>query len=222
MINTLNGKSEIIFNSEITDIKQTGSTYSVNTSLNEKIICGGIINTSYASVNQINKLCGYELFNLKYEICEIILCKTGEILNQAGITVMDGPFFSIIPFGNSGLHSLTSVMFTPHSTSYNILPEFTCESRTDKCSAESLYNCNICREKPDTAYNYMSKLASKYLSEHIKIKYSKSLFSIKPILRTSEIDDSRPTCIVKHSESPLFISVLSGKINTVYDIEEVI
>ena len=28
---------------------------------------------------------------------------------------MDGPFFSIMPFGETGLHSLTSVTFTPHT-----------------------------------------------------------------------------------------------------------
>ena len=35
-------------------------------------------------------------------------------LKNIGITVMDGPFFSIMPFGQTGLHSLTSVTFTPH------------------------------------------------------------------------------------------------------------
>ena len=51
-------------------------------------------------------------------------------------------------------------------------------------------------------------------------RYKESLFSMKPILKSSEIDDSRPTAIKVHSESPTFISVLSGKINTVYDLDE--
>ena len=45
---------------------------------------------------------------------------------------------------------------------------------------------------------------------------------MKPILQASEIDDSRPTIIKEFSEKPKFISVLSGKINTVYDLDEVI
>ena len=53
-------------------------------------------------------------------------------------------------------------------------------------------------------------------------KYEKSLFSMKPILTSSEIDDSRPTVIRKYSENPTFVSVLSGKINTVYDLDEVL
>ena len=43
---------------------------------------------------------------------------------------------------------------------------------------------------------------------------------MKPILMESEIDDSRPTVIKKFSDKPTFISVLSGKINTVYDLDE--
>ena len=43
---------------------------------------------------------------------------------------------------------------------------------------------------------------------------------MKPILKASEIDDSRPTVIKCASQNPTFISVLSGKINTIYDMDE--
>ena len=39
---------------------------------------------------------------------------------------------------------------------------------------------------------------------------------------SSEIDDSRPTVIRVFSKDPTFVSVLSGKINTVYDLDEVL
>ena len=45
---------------------------------------------------------------------------------------------------------------------------------------------------------------------------------MKPIIMSSEIDDSRPTVIRKYSENPTFVGVLSGKINTVYDLDEVL
>lgn len=68
----------------------------------------------------------------------------------------------------------------------------------------------------------MSSLARKYLNSDLEFEYSGSLFSMKPILKVSEIDDSRPTVIKQFSEKPTFISVLSGKINTVYDLDEVL
>jgi hypothetical protein len=36
----------------------------------------------------------------------------------------------------------------------------------------------------------------------------------------SEYDDSRPTLVLENSQTPKFISVLSGKINTIYEMED--
>lgn len=52
--------------------------------------------------------------------------------------------------------------------------------------------------------------------------YVSSLYSMKPILKASEVDDSRPTVIRQYGSGPIFVSVLSGKINTVYDLDEVL
>ena len=136
---------------------------------------------------------------------------------------MDGPFFSIMPFGNTEYHSLTSVTFTPHLTCAGALPIFPCQQipRVD-CSPQQLGNCNHCLAKPVTAWPYMSTLARKYLLEQFAFAYAGSLFSMKPILKTSEVDDSRPTVIRKYSDNPTLVSVLSGKINTVYDMDEVL
>ena len=136
---------------------------------------------------------------------------------------MDGPFFSIMPFGKTGLHSLTSVTFTPHTTSYDDVPTFECQKESKGfCSGFHLGNCNECQTKPKTAFPYMSNLAKKYMLDDYKFEYRQSLFSMKPILMSSEVDDSRPTIIKKYSDNPTFISVLSGKINTVYDLDEVL
>lgn len=180
-----------------------------------------IFNTTYAGVNNIHALTGAPPFAIKYELCEIILCEAHGALKDIGITVMDGPFFSLMPFGRTGLHSLTSVTFTPHLSSYESQPTFPCQSRTDgKCRPQSLANCNSCDAKPASAWPFMSQLAHKYLKDDLEFTYHSSLFSMKPILKTSEIDDSRPTVIKKVFENPTMISALSGKINTVYDLDQ--
>lgn len=187
-----------------------------------------VLNATYASVNQIiDKLEGIpkDFFDIKYELCEIILCEPSDALRGIGITVMDGPFFSIMPFGKTGLHSLTSVTFTPHVTSYEVYPSFECQKEfaregNDSCTQNHLYNCNDCPYKPESAWQYMSHLANLYLKEKYSYTYQKSLYSMKPILKSSEMDDSRPTAIKILHQNPTFISVLSGKINTVYDLDD--
>ena len=180
-----------------------------------------VLNATYASINQIQTLAQLNTFQIKYELCEVILCKVSDNLKNVGITVMDGPFFSIMPFGNTGFHTLTSVTFTPHMSSHSILPTFDCQAKSDGyCTPERLGNCNLCPARPESAWQYMSALAKKYMKPEYMFEYVESLYSMKPILKTSEIDDSRPTLISKSTENPTFVSVLSGKINTIYDIDE--
>lgn len=214
---------EIKCNSKITDIKQEKNHFRISLESGQNYETEFLLNATYASCNQILNMLGYEPFKIKYELCEIILCKGSDKLKNVGITVMDGPFFSIMPFGKTGYHSLTSVTFTPHVTSYDSLPTFDCQKRSKGfCSPAQLGNCNDCIAKPESAWPYMSNMARKYLREEYKFEYVSSLFSMKPILKASEIDDSRPTVIKQYSTNPTFVSVLSGKINTVYDLDEVL
>lgn len=216
----------IYYNINLKSIEMNGDSYIVSTSQNEekiKFSSSFILNATYASTNQLAAMLGYETFKIKYELCEIILVKPNARLNGYGITVMDGPFFSIMPFGKTAYHSLTAVSFTPHTTSYEKVPTFNCQQGIESyCSTQHLGNCNDCPHKPATADPYMSALAHKFLKSEIDFTYKKSLFSMKPILVSSELDDSRPTVIRKLHDSPTFFSVLSGKFNTVYDLDEVL
>lgn len=213
---------EVKYNSAVTGIEKKEKTYQIRTE-DAVYESGFVLNAAYAGVNEIAKIAGFEPFRIKYELCEVILCTANEALKDFGITVMDGPFFSIMPFGKTGLHSLTSVTFTPHKTSYAETAEFDCQKRCRTgCRPGDLKNCNLCEARPESAWSYMSKLTKKYLNDKYQFDYVKSLYSMKPILMASDVDDSRPTCIRIHSKEPVFISVLSGKITTVYDLEEVL
>lgn len=214
---------EIQYSVKISGIDKDSDRYIINTEGGAKYSSGYILNATYAGTNQILDMLGFEKFKIKYELCEIILCNVNDKLKGLGITVMDGPFFSIMPFGKTGYHSLTSVTFTPHTTSYEEVPTFSCQERSDGyCTKYRLGNCNNCPARPVTAFPYMDHLARKYMRNEYTFSYDNSLFSMKPILMSSELDDSRPTVVRKYSDGPTFVSVLSGKINTVYDLDEVL
>lgn len=222
-----NKNVDMLFSVRLKKIQKDGNIFHVSLEDRTAFDAPFVLNATYASVNQIiEKTEGIEksFFDIKYELCEIILCKPSDALKDTGITVMDGPFFSIMPFGKTGLHSLTSVTFTPHMTSYDVKPTFSCqhgmEDGFNGCSPEKLRNCNMCDHKPASALPYMSHLVNKYLKPEYGFSYVESLYSMKPILKSSEVDDSRPTAIRIMSKEPTFISVLSGKINTVYDLED--
>lgn len=214
---------EVRYNTRIKEIRKALDYYEIVLENREILVTGFVLNATYASTNQIMNLGGFEPFKIKYELCEIILCEPKNKLLDCGITVMDGPFFSIMPFGKTGLHSLTSVTFTPHISSFESLPTFSCQEKSEGyCSPLDLGNCDHCVAKPESAWAYMSNMAKKYLKKEYEFHYKGSLFSMKPILKASEVDDSRPTVIKTLTQNPTFVSVLSGKINTLYDLDEVL
>jgi len=216
-------KGIFIFGNNVTDItKNEKNEVFVITIGDKKYLTPYVLNATYAGTNQIHHILGYEKLDIKYELCEVILCNVSDNISSVGLTVMDGPFFSVMPFGKTGYHSITTVSRTPHETSYEKLPVFKCQQFRRDCTPELTCNCNNCDYSPKTAFMDMLQIAKKYLSTDIKIDYVKSLYTLKPIIKSSEIDDSRPTIIRKFSSKPDFYTVFSGKINTMYDLDTIL
>lgn len=213
--------AEFLFNTKINEIKKDSGEYILFTN-NGIIRSSFVLNATYAGVNLIHKLLDFEMLPIKYELCEVILCNVSSNLKNVGLTVMDGPFFSVMPFGLSGYHSITTVSRTPHYTCFDQLPAYDCQNDSKLITDEHKRGCIACKKYPDTAFSEMKQIAKKYLNENIKIEYVDSLFTIKPIIKASEIDDSRPTIIKQYSEKPYFYTVFSGKINTMYDLDSIL
>jgi glycine/D-amino acid oxidase-like deaminating enzyme len=180
------------------------------------------INATYAGTNHVLELFGIEVFPIKYELCEVLLVAPPPALAGVGITVMDGPFFSVMPFGHTGTHTLTAVDHTPRATSRAELPTFPCQQHNPACTPEVLDNCALCPVRPGSAWVEMRQLAASYLTEGDRIRFADSLMAVKAILQATEVDDGRPTLIVEHRSSPSLTSILSGKVNTLYDLEGVL
>ena len=210
------------FEAKITCIKKEKDIFLVQLEDGSEYFTPFILNATYAGINKIHDLLGFEYLRIKSEFCEVILCEVSDNIKNVGLTVMDGPFFSVMPFGLTGYHSITTVSRTPHFTSYDHLPPYDCSGDEKLHTKEHRKGCIHCGIYPETAFQEMVQTAKKYLSEDIEIKYVKSLFTIKPILVASEIDDSRPTIIRQYSENPDFYTVFSGKINTMYDLDEIL
>jgi hypothetical protein len=180
----------------------------------------GILNASYAGTNQVLSLLGEPPLSLKYELCEIILTNVSDELRDVGLTVMDGEYFSLMPYGLSGFHSLTSVGFTPHRVSHDVTPHFSCQARNAVCNDVALDNCSFCPEAPSSSWPFVSQMTRRYLGDQHTVRFGESLYAVKTVLKTTEVDDARPTMIIQHSSEPWLTSVLSGKIATIYDLDE--
>jgi len=210
---------EIKTNTIVTSAKREDGHFSLRLSGGETIETGGVLNATYGSLNQVNKLFGVDMVNMKYELCEVVLCKPPKNINNRGITVMDGMLFSIMPFGKRGLYSLWSVKHSPCETSWDDLPKFKCQRKNNSCNQYQLNNCNTCLSRPESLFPAMKERVKEYLLDP-GIEYLESLYTVKAISKDAEEDDSRLVYFQKHSSKPYYAHVFSGKINCMYELDK--
>lgn len=171
-----------------------------------EIISRYVFNCTYSGLNQIAGDFLGTTTHLKQEITEMALMQVPPILNKLGITVMDGPFFSMMPFPARGLHTLSHVRYTPHMhwndqrgiDPYQKLSDYDRVTRVDR----------------------MVRDVGRYLPAVLDAKYVDSLFEIKTVLVKNESDDGRPILFEKYTELPGCYSILGGKIDNIYDVLE--
>lgn len=161
-----------------------------------------VFNVTYAGTNEVIEKFYQEPLSIKYEFAEMVLCSVPEALNNVGLTVMDGPFFSLMPYGSTGLHSLSAVSYTPQKVSSEPIDE------------EAM--------KKVTHFPEMNQLVKNFLQPELQVKYERSIYTTKAILTKTELDDARPTFMMEHQEQPRFTTVLSGKLNTVFDLDSLL
>lgn len=165
-----------------------------------------VFNCTYSGLNQFTGDFPGTQIELKQEITEMALIQAPQELKDLGITVMDGPFFSMMPFPARGLHTLSHVRYTPHLNWKD-------ERGLDPYKQLKDYD-------HATRFDRMVRDVSRYVSVIANARYADSLFEVKTVLVKNEGDDGRPILFEKHAELPGCYSVLGGKIDNIYDVLE--
>ena len=71
---------------------------------------------AYAGINELLRASGLQPLDLKAELAEICLVDVPPELRGFAFTVIDGPFFSLMPMPALGTSSLTHVRYTPQAS----------------------------------------------------------------------------------------------------------
>ncbi|MEM7572508.1 MAG: FAD-dependent oxidoreductase [Bacteroidota bacterium] len=187
----------------------------------EAVTSGRLINATYAAVNTINRHFGTEELSLMHEIAEMAFVRSSDFADQA-LTVMDGPFCSLMPWGKTGLLSLSSVAYTHQRVSYEQQPRFTCQEARSDCSPTATADCQGCAQAPRSNYPKMLAQLRRYLNDCVELEYEHSRFTIKSKLQANYIDDGRPTAVRQLSQNPDFYCVFAGKVNSIYSLEKLL
>lgn len=167
-----------------------------------------VFNCTYCGLNQLKGDFSPTQTKLQQEITEMALMEMPPELQGLGITVMDGPFFSLMPFPTRGrgrgVHTLSHTRYTPHL------------SWTDEAGIDPYKKLHAYARH--TRVERMIRDASRYLPAIAGAQYIDSLFEVKTVLAKNENNDGRPILFEKHPKLQGCYSVLGGKIDNIYDI----
>lgn len=208
----LDSKVDIKTNSTVTRVQKNATTdfevFCQHSEGDFSIFSKQVINCTYSDLNTIHTSFTPPKLDLRFEITEICLITPPPEIQQVGLTVMCGPFFSTMPFPSLPLHSLTHVRYTPHA-----------EWSGDIDHAAIL---NHYRNHEPTAFSKMISDASRYIPCMKNAKLEKSLWEIKALLPGNDRDDGRPILFKMNHGAKGYHCILGGKIDNIYDAIETI
>ena len=170
-----------------------------------------VFNCTYAALNRLNSASGLPIIPLKHELTEMALVELPQELARIGVTVMCGPFFSLLPYPPRGLCTLSHVRYTPHSAWHERpgLPPVDPDAR-------------LAEDPHISAYPHMIRDAARYLPAMTGCRQVDSLWEVKTVLPRSETDDSRPILFSSNHGIPGYHCVTGSKLDNVYDMLEVL
>jgi glycine/D-amino acid oxidase-like deaminating enzyme len=167
-----------------------------------------VFNCTYAGLNRVVAPDSANHLGLAHQLTEVALIEPPEELRDFGITIMDGPFFSMMPFPSAQLHSLTHVRYTPHL-------KWTESDRPDYDPAAI-----AARSDQPSHFAWMVRDAMRYVPSIVGARHIRSLYDIKTLVTGTQVDDSRPILFHRDSRNPQIISVLGSKIDNIFDVYE--
>jgi len=175
------------------------------------VLADQVFNCTYSMTNLVTSGSKMDMIPLKHEMTEMCLVKVPDELKDKGITLMCGPFFSVMPFPSTDLHTFSHVRYTPH---YDWLDK-PGEAFFDGHEQHSL-------SEHHSAWRKMQQDAARYIPILRECEYVSSLWEVKTVLPISEKNDSRPILFKQDYGLNGFHCVMGGKIDNVYDVIDVI
>jgi glycine/D-amino acid oxidase-like deaminating enzyme len=170
---------------------------------------GMVFCCGYAQTNAVAAASGLPVIPLKHELAEVALVEVPPQLKGLGVTVMDGPFFSCMPFPPRGLHTLSHVRYTPHA-------HWLDSPNESHARAYDVFDA----ARKESAFPAMVRDAARFLPALGGCEYRDSLWEVKTVLPRSETDDSRPILFRPHHGAANYHAVMGGKIDNVYDVAD--
>ncbi len=202
-------KISTFFDTKVLSVMQQAQKSLVSLDSGSTISSRYLFNVSYSGIDSIEGLSGETGKQVFHQLTEMPIVETPIEIQGRGITVMDGPFFSLMPYPSiSNASTFSHVRYTQRRSNIS-----TSESKQLDDELARL------KSKQESAFELMRRDAARYSPPMAKLKIIGQIFESKTLLKTSLREDSRPILFLKHKALGTY-SILGGKVDNVFDMIE--
>ena len=159
-----------------------------------------VINASYADINNLTEQLSYPIEERLYEYTAVAIIELD--IPKLGVTIMDGPFMTLLPYGKTGTYLLYCVDHSVIKKEIGsimdptwLMPELSPFSSIDN----------------DSYFKNMINFCSTYLPVLNKASLIGFLEGPRMVLSNKNDTDERPSLITNYDDS--YVTVFSGKID---------
>lgn len=200
---------EIRYGTTVSSITSGGDRLSVITDAGE-VEASAIYSAVYSGTNALFHSSGLPLIDLQHEVTEMPLVRADAdgVLEQA-ITVMDGGYFSLMPFPTEAAFTFSHVRYTPQRRWR--------ESNAPAGPVENPYRALEAHERA-SGFRLMKADATRYVPSLQHLEQVGSVWEVKTVLARSETDDSRPILFRPDHGLVGHTAILGAKLDNVYDV----
>jgi glycine/D-amino acid oxidase-like deaminating enzyme len=165
-----------------------------------------LFNVTYSGIDSIDGLDEELEGEVIHQLTEMMICSTPSAFSDKAVTVMDGPFFSLMPWPTQpGTHSLSHVRYTPRLVG-------------NKLDLVAKHYKSLGWVNDHDVFDLMRRDVERYIPALASgLKKVGEIREIKTLVQKNT-NDSRPILFARH-DLPGAYSILGGKIDNVFDME---
>lgn len=189
------------FETHVTDISHNTNGFALSLDGKSKASFDAVVNCSYPEINRLTSALGHQTIKRQYEYTAAALVDL-KFSPATSITILDGPFMTLMPFGATGYHLLYHVEHSVIARERQFLldpawltPASSPFSAVDRLQWFAALLDKCCEFVPALHGAGMKRI----------------LEGPRMVLADREISDERPSFVVQHERG--YLSAFSGKID---------
>lgn len=191
---------DLTLNAQIKYITHCSDGFEIIDNFGTKIKTKFLINATYSDINRITATLGYDIGHNQYEYTVVPVIELD--VPPIGVTIMDGPFYTLLPFGKTDKHLLYGV-------ENSVIKTVT--------SKQMPKEWNIPGKSP---FNFLDKIkffdkmkesVSFFIPEIKRAKIVDFLQGPRMVLAQNDKTDARPSVINLYDDK--YLTIFSGKID---------